>query len=296
MKRLAGLRLTNDHAVPAAISRHTSLLVLLGVLLGQLLLLSVQITRNQNVRLIQVWAAEVFGPFERGFHEVVQATGEAWSAIHDLRVNQEENRELGRQLVIARARIQELSAKAAEANHLRALLDFKTHLAYRSVAAEVIASSPGQSSTAVLIDRGRDAGLTPDLPVVTPAGVVGKTVAVYPHTTQVLLITDPSCGVGCILGTDRTQGVLKGDGQNRCELQYVMDEEKVPVGEAVLTSGLDQIYPKGLLVGYVLHWEDGNIYKHIVVKPAISLSRLENVLILLNAAPTRKQALDAGHH
>ena len=123
---------------------------------------------------------------------------------------------------------------------------------------------------------------------------VGKTVAVYPHTAQVLLITDPSCGVGCMLGESRLQGILKGGSQDRCELQYVMDEEKVSPGEAVLTSGLDQIYPKGLLVGYIVHSNDGNIYKHIVVKPAVPLSRLENVLILFKSGPEQRQAMNVG--
>lgn len=202
---------------------------------------------------------------------------------------------MGSQLVVARARIQELSEKAAEADRLRALLDFKSQLPYQSLAAEVIASSPGVGSTVVSINVGQDSGITPDLPVVTPEGVVGKVVAVYPHTAQVILITDPLCGVGVMLSASRTQGILKGSGQNRCKLDYVMDEEKVPAGEAVLTSGLDRVYPKGLLVGYVVSAESGNIYKQIVVKPAVSLSRLENVLVLLKSVSRQRQALNMGH-
>ena len=272
-----------------------SFFVLLGVLVAQLLLLSVQITRNQNVRLIHVWAAVAFSPFERAFHGAVEGTAQSWNAVHELWADQQENQELGSQLVVARARIQELSEKAAEAERLRALLDFKSQLAYHSLAAEVIASSPGVGSTVVSINRGEGAGITPDLAVVTPEGVVGKIVAVYPHTAQVLLITDPACGVGCMLAGSRTQGVLKGTGQDRCNLDYIMDEEKIPKGETVLTSGLDQIYPKGLLVGYVVGSEDGNIYKRIAVKPAVSLSRLENVLVLLKSASRQRQAMILGH-
>ena len=280
--------------MPAIVNRHPSFFVLLGVLLAQLLLLSVQITRNQNVRLIHVWAATAFGPFEQGFHDAVEGAVQSWKAVHVLWADQQENEMLGTQLVVARARIQELSEKAAEVQRLKALLNFKSQLSYRSVAAEVIASSPGIGSKVVSIDRGQDSGITVDLPVVTPEGVVGKTVAVYPHTAQVLLITDPSCGVGCMLGESRLQGILKGGSQDRCELQYVMDEEKVSAGEAVLTSGLDQIYPKGLLVGYIVRSEDGNIYKHIVVKPAVPLSRLENVLILFKSGPEQRQAMNVG--
>lgn len=288
-------RIGNSPAVPGIVTRYPAFFTLLGVLLAQLLLLSVQITRNQNVRLIHVWAAVAFSPFERVCHDVVQDTAQGWKAVHALWADQQENQALGSQLVVARARIQELSVKAAEVDRLRALLDFKSQLPYHSLAAEVIASSPGVGSTVVSINRGENSGITPDLPVVTPAGVVGKIVAVYPHTAQVLLITDPSCGVGCMLADSRTQGVLKGAGQEQCNLDYVMDEEQVPAGEAVLTSGLDQIYPKGLLVGYVASSQDGNIYKKIVVKPAVSLSRLENVLILFKSSSRQRQAMILGH-
>ena len=99
-----------------------------------------------------------------------------------------------------------------------------------------------------------------------------------------------------MLENSRTQGVLKGGGQEQCYLDYVMDEESVPQGETVLTSGLDQVYPKGLLVGHVAGSKDGNIYKRIVVKPAASLSRLENVLILFKSgANEQRQAMILGH-
>lgn len=281
--------------MPGIIGRYPSFFALLGVLLAQLLFLSVQITCGQNVRLIHVWAATGFGPFERGFHNVIENTTQGWRAIHVLWADQQENQALGSQLVVARARIQELSEQVEEVGRLQALLNFKSQIHYRSVAAEVIASNPGIGSRVISINRGQDSGITRDLPVVTPEGVVGKILAVYPHTAQVLLITDPSCGVGCMLGVSRLQGVLKGDGRDRCDLQYVMDEEKVPAGEAVLTSGLDQIYPKGLLVGYVVRSEDGNIYKHIVVKPAVSLARLEHVLVLFKSGSEQRQALNLGH-
>ena len=280
--------------MPAIVVRHASFFVLLVVLVAQLLLLSVQITRNQNVKLIHIWAGTVFGPFERGFHDVLVTPTEAWKALHDLWADQREAQNLGVQLVEARARIRELSEQAAEADHLRALLNFKNRLPYRTQAAEVIASSPGEGSTSVSINRGADAGLTPDLPVVTPEGVVGKITIVFPHTAQVLLITDSSSGLGGMLRSSRTQGILKGDVQNQCDLRYIMDDEKVQVGDEVLTSGLDQIYPKGLLAGYVVSVKDGNIYKNIKVKPAASLNRLEDVLILEKVIPRQRQAQNIG--
>lgn len=290
MKRTAFTQFDDNSWLPGIVARHTSLFVLLGVLFAQLLLLSVQVTRNQNVRLINIWAAEIFGPFERSFHGAIQGTAESWRSFHDLWTYRQTNKELAAELATARARIQELSEKAAETDRLKTVLQFKEQSPYKTVAAEVIASSPEDGSTTVVIDRGQDAGIEADMPVITPEGVVGKIAAVYAHTAQVLLITDPTCGVGCMLEKSRIQGILKGSGQDQCELQYVMDDQSVPAGEAVVTSGLDQVYPKGLLVGHVLRSEQGNIYRRITVKPAASFSRLETVLVLFKSTSTQEEA------
>ena len=293
LKRTAFIQFGENSWLPGIVARHTSFFVLLGVLLGQLLLLSIQVTRNQNVRLINVWAAEIFGPFERGFHGAVDGTAEAWASVHDLWAFRESNQHLGSELVLARARIQELSEKASEVDRLKALLQFKEQSPYKSVAAEVIAASPQDGSTTIVIDRGQDAGLEADMPVITPEGVVGKIASAYAHTAQILLITDPTCGVGCLLEKSRTQGILKGSGRDLCELHYVMDDQKVLAGEAIITSGMDQVYPKGLLVGHVVQSEEGNIYRRITVKPAAALNRLENVLVLFKSTSTQEEE---AHH
>jgi rod shape-determining protein MreC len=272
-------------AMQAFLSRHRAFFILLAVMVAQLLLLSFQITRNQNVRLIQIWAVEVFEPFERSVHWSVDKTTGAWRNFAGLWGAQKQNQELRAELAADRAQMLELSEKAAEADRLRALLDFKNHLPFQTVAAEVIASSPGERSNAVYIGKGLDSGLAADLAVITPMGIVGKIIAVFPHSAQVLLITDPSSGVGCRLEKSRVQGVLKGTGQALAHLHYVMDDRDVSVGELVVTSGLDQIYPQGLPVGTVTRATQGNIYKDIIVTPAAQLDRLETVLVVKKIEP-----------
>ena len=93
-----------------------------------------------------------------------------------------------------------------------------------------------------------------------------------------------------MLEKTRVQGVLKGDSQNLCLIRYIMNEEPVTFGETVLTSGLDQIYPKGLRVGVVVQTSAGGIYKNVEVKPAVDLSRLETVLVVLKPNSTQQQA------
>jgi len=278
--------------VPAFVSRYRSFFILLGVITAQLLLLSFQITRNPNMRLIRYWAVTAFDPLERSLHGFVDASTSTYTTYRHLWRAQEENQELHIRLVAAQAQIQRLTEQAAESERLRNLLQFKNQLPVQTVAAEVIASSPGESSNAIFIDKGSDAGLAADLAVVTPEGVVGKILTVFPHSAQVLLLTDTSSGVGVTLSRTRVQGILKGQSGGLCDVHYVMNEEPITAGEAVVTSGLDQIFPKGLPVGTVAKAGDGNIYKNIVVKPAVDLNRLDMVLVVLKPTSIQQQALN----
>ena len=270
--------------------RHSAFFVLVTVLIAQLLLLSAQITRNQKVRLIQVWAVAILEPFERAIHAVTDSGVSTWENYRGLFTAHEQNRDLNVQLVSAQAEIQRLSEEAAETRRLRELLEFKSRLPFQTVAAEVIATSPGDASRAIFIDKGEDAGIAPDAAVMTPGGIAGKVIAVFARTSQVLLITDTSSGVAVALRESRVQGVVKGTGQNSVELQYVMKDTPVTAQETILTSGLDQIYPKGLIVGTVAQVTEGNIYKNIKIKPAVSLDRLETVLVVVRPRSTEMQA------
>ena len=284
-----------DHdgpGMPAFINGHRSFFALVLVVVAQLLLLSLQITRNHHVRLIRYWAVEAFDPFERSLGGLVDFSSNAYRTYGRLWHAQQENQELHIQLVAARVQIHQLSEQAGESQRLRALLDFRNQLGYQSVAAEVIASSPGENSNAIFIDKGSDSGLTTDLAVITPEGIVGKIVAIFPHSAQVLLVVDPASGVGVTLAQSRVQGILKGGPNSFCEVSYIMNEETVSPGEAVLTSGLDQVYPKGLPVGTVVSAGNGNIYKNISVKPSVDLNRLEMVLVVMKPGAAEQQALN----
>jgi len=282
--------------MPAFIRRHRSFFALLVVVAAQILLLSLQITRNNHVRLIRYWAVEAFDPFERSLGGLMDVASTAYRTYRNLWHAEQENQELHIQLVAAQAQIQRLSEQAGETQRLRTLLDFKNQLTFQTVAAEVIASSPayspGENSNAIFIDKGSDSGLTTDLAIITPEGVVGKILAIFPHSAQVLLITDPSSGVGVTLAQSRVQGILKGGSNSLCDLRYVMNEEVVSRGEAVVTSGLDQVYPKSLPVGTVANVGEGNIYKTITVRPSVDLNRLEMVLVVLKPAAAEQQALN----
>jgi rod shape-determining protein MreC len=275
--------------VQAFVSRHLPLLILFAVLLGQLMLLAYQVTRKHNVRLIQMWAAAAFDPFERALHGLTEATAGAWTSFHDLSAAERENQRLRQELAQAQAQILQLSEDGAENAHLKEMLGLQGRIAYRTVAATVIAANPGTSSV-ITVDKGMNSGLATDLPVITPDGIIGKTVAVFHRTAQVLMITDRASGVGSLLEKNGTEGVLKGNGDGLCQLDYILNENQVSPGDLVVTSGLDQIYPKGLLVGRVVRVSSGDIYRSISVRPAAALDHLENVLVILHSPPSETPA------
>jgi rod shape-determining protein MreC len=153
----------------------------------------------------------------------------------------------------------------------------------------VVGSGPSAESQIVYINRGADDGIAQNMPVITPDGVVGKITAVFKGTAQVLLITDPDSGVGALVESTRVHGSLRGSRPALCELKFVVNEDDVPAGTPVVTSGEDQIYPKGLPLGVVTLSERGEMFRHIEVRPSAALSRLEEVLVVtrvVQRAPT----------
>ena len=147
----------------AFVASHRPFFILVAVLLAQLLLLSFQITRNHNVRLIRIWALAVFDPFERSLKGITDATTRAWRTYGGLWRAQQENRDLRRQLATTQSQLQQVAEYAEESERLRRLLDFKAHAAFQTVAAEIIALSPGVSSNASLSTREPTMVLSPTL-------------------------------------------------------------------------------------------------------------------------------------
>ena len=129
--------------------------------------------------------------------------------------------------------------------------------------------------------------------VITADGIVGKVLLVYPNEAQVLLINDQSSGVGAFLENSRLQGVLRGSPNGEVVLERMMSDETVQPGETVLTSGGDQIFPKGLHVGTVTKVGAGkDLFLNIKIRPAADLSKLEEVLVLTEKQEKQATAED----
>ena len=266
-------------------SRHKSLTLLAAVVVAQVLLLAVQIKRDQQVRLIRVWTVELLSPVQRSGSWIIYNFEHGWGNYVSLRNTRQDNESLRSDLDRLKVRNAELEGRALEADRLAALLTFRQgHAEVPMIAARVIGGSPDSGSLVVNIDRGSHDGIRRDMGVITPDGVVGKVFAVYPDISQVLLLGDKDSGVGALLANTRTQGVVKGSGKPDLFMDYVSNDTKITKGEVVLTSGQDRIFPKDLPVATVTETtEDRKApFMKIVLRPAAHLDRLEEVLVLLS--------------
>ncbi|MGA8490853.1 MAG: rod shape-determining protein MreC [Terriglobales bacterium] len=266
------------------ISRYRNVTILVAVLFAQVLGLAVQVrrsTQDESTRLIRVWAVDTVTPFEKGIVWFQSSVGNLWHNYFYLRGVRQENRDL--KLQIERLRIEQvrLSQDAEQARRLQTLLGFKEQFISKTLAAQVIGSSGSEQSRSIYIDKGSRDGIKQDMAVITADGVVGKVLRVFGSTSQVLLVNDQTSGVGAILEKSRLQGVLRGTALGQVVLEKVMSDETVLPGERVVTSGGDQIFPKGLPVGTVTKVSPGpELFLNIRVKPAVDLSRLEEVLVI----------------
>jgi rod shape-determining protein MreC len=269
--------------------RQRPLFLLAALVLGQVLLLAFQIKRDHDVRLIRYWAAAIVMPFARGGTDAVSHTGGFWSDYISLRGTRAENARLRSELDQLRLRNRELEGQASEAQRLSTLLNFRdAHVEVQMLAAQVIGASADPASHTLFLNRGDRDHVRHNLAVITPDGIVGKIVEVFPTTSQVLLINDKDSGAGALLSETRTHGVVKGSGDPDPRLDYVVNDEPVHAGEMVLTSGEDRIFPKDLLIGTVVVANPGNPFQVIHVRPAARLDRLEDVLILLSPQELKK--------
>jgi rod shape-determining protein MreC len=266
-------------------SRHKSLVLLTGVILLQVLLLAVQIKRDSQGRLIRVWTVGAFSPFERaGAHGVGNIRG-FWNHYFALQNTSRENERLREENGQLKLQIIQLQSKAAEADRLATLLDFrKSHQNVPMIGARVIGTSTNSSQT-IYLDRGERDGIRRNMGVITPDGIVGKVIESYGNTAQVLLLTDRGSGVGAMLATSRIQSPVGGTGEPMLKMMYVANDDSVDLGERVVTSGMDRIFPRDLPVGTVAEIKPGNPFKQILVKPSANLERLEEVIVLLTLQP-----------
>lgn len=193
-----------------------------------------------------------------------------------------ENEHLKKELDLLERDIVQLREQEKENERLRTLLAFKSTVPQRSISCRVIARDESHLSHWILLDKGSVDGLKKEMTVVTERGLVGKVVEVGPRTARVIVHTDVEFRVSGLLQGSRATGLVTGEGAPHLKMKFIEVDTDIPIGEAVLSSGLGGVFPKGILIGEVksVGREKNGLYRFAKIKPAVSLSRLEEVLCL----------------
>jgi rod shape-determining protein MreC len=266
-------------------TRPRSGYLFLGFLLGHVLLISAQVNSRSGLPVLEALTFGVFSEIQRVVTSAVGGVRHVWHGYVGLRAVRTENESLKRQLAEAQITLQEQRALADRARGLERLLELRDHSNLRTAAAEIIGAAVTPDFLTVTIDKGTHDGLRSDLSVLAPAGVVGRIVVPSARSAKVQLLIDRNAAAGAIVERSRAQGVVVGGGDERLRLEYVSEALDIALGDVVVTSGIDGIYPKGFIIGRIDGIEkSGGLYRKISVKPAVDFSALEEVLVVLTPA------------
>jgi rod shape-determining protein MreC len=261
----------------------------LAVILGHVILISAQVNSRSGVPVLESVTFGLFAEVQRGSSTAVSGFRNVWNRYGSLRSVERENVELRQKLEAVQVELQERRALADRARGLQQLLELRDRSNLRTMAAEVIASSASPDFRTLTIDRGANQEVRADMAVIAADGVVGRVVVPSARAAKVQLLIDRNAAAGALVARSRAQGVVKGGGDDRLELQYVSEAADVVTGDLVVTSGIEGIFPKGFTIGHVDAVEKaGPSYKRITVKPAVNFSSLEEVLVVLTPTPVRE--------
>ncbi len=186
-------------------------------------------------------------------------------------------------IALLRWKLFDLRELVQENTRLNELLNFKQKSPLRLLATRVIGRSPDSWSSSVIIDKGRHNGIKPGMAVVSFKGLVGSIIESAQNTAKVLLINDPNQGISSIVQRSRQEGLVSGTLGTNLIMRYLPDDADIVIGDIVVTSALSQVYPKGLLVGRIVNIgrEFSGLNRYAVVKPAVDLSNVEELLVII---------------
>ena len=252
------------------------------VVLGHIILISAQVNSRRGVPVLEALTFGAFAEIQRAASSGVSGVLRTWHAYLDLRHVREENERLKQEFANAQIELQRQRSLADRSRGLERLLGIRDQSALSTVAAQIIGGSANPDFLTVTLDKGTNDGVKSDMAVIAATGVVGRVVMATPRAAKVQLLIDRNAAAGAIVERSRAQGVLVGEGTDRVRMDYMLEASDLAVGDVVMSSGIDGVFPKGFMLGVVETIEkNGPAFKRIVVKPAVDFHALEEVLVVL---------------
>jgi len=262
----------------------------MAVIVGHILLISAQVNTQRGVPLLEEVTFGTFAEVQRGATSAIATVRDNWTnyvALQDVRA---ENARLKEENAALQVGLQQERALAQQSRTLQSLLDLKTAVQLKTTSASVIAGGASPEFRTMTIDKGTGDGLASDMAVLAPAGVVGRIIMPARRAAKVQLLIDRDAAAGAIVERSRAQGVVVGTGTDRFRLDHVPGAADIQVGDRVVTSGIEGIYPKGFLLGQIqsIDRQSGE-FTNVVVDPAVQFSELETVLVVVTPTPGEAQ-------
>lgn len=258
--------------------------LVIAVVIGQVILISAQVNGRSGASILESVTFGTLTEVQRFVTSGVVGLRDVWTGYVQLRDVRKENAVLRQDVASLELRLQEERAFARRARSLEQLLDLREVVELRTVGARIIAADATPWFRTITVDRGSGDGVRSDLAVIAPKGVVGRVVGLPGvRASKVQLLIDRNAAAGALIERTRAAGVVVGsDDETALRMEYVSNLEEVHMGDAVITSGIDGIYPKGFVIGSVgAVWRGSGLYKVIRVDPVVDFTQLEDVLIVM---------------
>ena len=262
--------------------RHKRFLITALLLLAVFLTYALNLRNKEHANPLERGVMSVIAPIAGGGAAVSGMFGDVWNNYIDLL-------EVRRENVVLRKSVQRLNERIVAGNEavmanarMKALLDLKVTLNAPSLAVSVIGEDSSAWFKTLVVDRGSSDGLMEGMPVLAAGGVVGRLVKVAPNSSRVLLLTDHASAIAALVQRSRARGVVRGAGAGRCSMEFTVKDDDVKVGDAVVTSGIGGLFPKGLPIGEVTMVKKGEygVFQTIEVRPTVNIANLEEMLVL----------------
>lgn len=266
--------------------------LLFGASLTFILILIISTVGRQELNGPQKLGLDLIGKGQYVVTRIKDAVSSVWGnyiALWDVR---EENERLKAELDKYKATTIEYREAVATNVRLSKLLQLKNTLPAPTLTAQVVGRDPSLWFRTIIIDRGSSEGVEKGMPVVTVEGVVGQIFETSPNYAKVLLANDPNSAIDVIVQKNRVQGILKGKGSNGFQLLYVLKNADVVEHDAIVTSGLGDVFPKGIPAGKVslVAKSRRGMFQEIEVEPAVDFSQLEYVIIIMHESSLAEQS------
>jgi rod shape-determining protein MreC len=268
--------------------------VFIAALLTLLILMSYQVADKITGRTVLGNVIfTLLSPIQSGATSSVNSVWNTCVRYFDLVNTNQKNQQLTHEVDELKIRLQASMREHDENQRLREILNLREKLPLKLVAGEVIGgTAKAPISRIISINRGAKDGVAEQMPVVTPSGVVGMIIQASPVSSKVQLMSDVSSSIGAMLSRNTTAGILSGTGTELCLLKYLPLNADIKVGDAVVTSGQDGIFPEGFPIGKVTKLVKEELYVSAEVTPYQSSAALKEIVVLLqtkNQNPGRTQ-------